>query len=113
MVELDFIERMALILEDLLPKDYFSIEQLEKICTAAYHHFPKSGTPIVPLGENLATAELFHGPSASFKDYALQLFPHVLRGCQVSEVVPATMILAATSGDTGGALLSGNLFKKL
>ena len=42
-----------------------------------------------------------------FQDYALQLFPHILRACQTGDVVPATMILAATSGDTGGALLSG------
>ena len=45
-------------------------------------YFPQSGTPIVELNDSLAVAELFHGPSASFKDYALQLFPHFLRTCQ-------------------------------
>ena len=61
----------------------------------------------MPLGNNCALAELFHGPSASFKDFALQLFPHVLRGCQSGEVITPTLICAATSGDTGGALLAG------
>ena len=62
---------------------------------------------LVTLDDNFAIAELFHGPSGSFKDFALQLFPYILRGCQTGDIVPPTLILAATSGDTGGALLSG------
>ena len=107
LVNLDFTTRMVLMLEDLLPKPYFPIETLEQICSEAYKHFPVTGTPIVQFGENLAVAELFHGPSASFKDHALQLLPHLLRSCQQGDVVPATMVIAATNGDTGGALLSG------
>lgn len=45
--------------------------------------------------------ELFHGPSAAFKDVALQILPHLL--------TPSvhTTILTATSGDTGSAALEG------
>ena len=67
LVELDFQSRMILLLQDLLPNDYFSIDLLEDIVYKAYKHFPESGTPIVKLAENLAAVELFHGPSASFK----------------------------------------------
>jgi len=69
LVDLDFTTRMVLILEDLLPKEYFPIETLERICSDAYKHFPTDGTPVIKFGENLAGAELFHGPSGSFKDY--------------------------------------------
>ena len=58
---------MELLLQDLLPKEYFSIHLISDIVYKAYKHFPESGTPIVNLGQDLATAELFHGPSASFK----------------------------------------------
>ena len=94
-------ERMLRIMEDLLPSRIFDPIHLQEIIDSAYHTFPDEGTPIVKLGENLALAELFHGPSASFKDFALQLFPHILRGCQTGEVITPTLICAATSGDTG------------
>ena len=67
LVKLNFQSRMELLLQDLLPKEYFSIHLISDIVYKAYKHFPESGTPIVNLGQDLATAELFHGPSASFK----------------------------------------------
>jgi len=37
--------------------------------------------PIVPLGNSgIFIAELFHGPSGSFKDLSLQLLPQLLSG---------------------------------
>jgi threonine synthase len=60
--------------------------------------------PLVPLGAGEFVLELFHGPTLSFKDYALQLvvrlFDHVLkkRGRRATIVV-------ATSGDTGSAAI--------
>lgn len=52
--------------------------------------------------------ELWHGPTAAFKDMALTVFPallqHARRVCDVSEEI---VILTATSGDTGSAALSG------
>lgn len=109
LIEMPFKERMIRLLEDLLPSRLFDQAHLETIVDRAYSSFPDSGTPLVELGrDGLYLAELFHGPSASFKDFALHLFPHVLRGCQQgSDVVTPTLICAATSGDTGGALLAG------
>lgn len=67
--------------------------------------FDHSGVaPLVQLGPNSWLLELFHGPTLSFKDYAMQLlgrlFDHVLeeRGERVT-------IVGATSGDTGSAAI--------
>jgi threonine synthase len=61
-------------------------------------------TPLRQLDRGLWVLELFHGPTLAFKDLAMQmlarLMDHVLarRGERVS-------IVAATSGDTGGAAM--------
>lgn len=60
--------------------------------------------PLVQVGPTAWVMELFHGPTFSFKDYALQLlgrmFDYVLekRGEKVT-------IVGATSGDTGSAAI--------
>jgi threonine synthase len=58
--------------------------------------------------------EQFHGPTAAFKDHALQLlgnlFEYLLgrRGSGDSAAVPSRLtILGATSGDTGSAAIAG------
>ncbi|MGE5153514.1 MAG: threonine synthase [Bdellovibrio bacteriovorus] len=62
-------------------------------------------TPLVPVGDR-RILELFHGPTAAFKDVALQLlgnlFEYLLRrdGGQLN-------IVGATSGDTGSAAIYG------
>ncbi len=67
-------------------------------------------TPIVPVG-NIFIMELFHGPTYSFKDIALQflgnLFNYFLQKNQRHVTV-----LAATSGDTGSAAIYGLRGKK-
>lgn len=60
--------------------------------------------PLVQAGPDLWLLELFHGPTLSFKDYALQLlgrlFDHVL-----TEKKERITIVGATSGDTGSAAI--------
>jgi threonine synthase len=80
-------------------------ETLTKICHDAYAGFDHPAVvPLVQLETHLFVQELFHGPSLSFKDMAMQvlgrLFDHVLaqRGGRVTIVV-------ATSGDTGSAAI--------
>ena len=52
--------------------------------------------------------ELWHGPTAAFKDMALTVFPALLQYARKVRSVPETIvILTATSGDTGSAALSG------
>jgi len=62
-------------------------------------------TPLVPLGKNAHLLELFHGPTAAFKDYGARFLANTLgrmRGGGNLER-PLT-ILVATSGDTGSAV---------
>lgn len=61
--------------------------------------------PLVPVGENAAFSalELFHGPTAAFKDFGARF----LAACLVRLRPPGARpleILVATSGDTGGAV---------
>lgn len=67
-----------------------------------FHH--PAVAPLRQIDRGLWLMELFHGPTLSFKDYALQLlgrlFDHVLeqRGERMT-------IIGATSGDTGSAAI--------
>ena len=65
-------------------------------------------TPIVKLGENVYMLELWHGPTCAFKDMALQILPHFLvKSAEKAGDGKKTVILTATSGDTGKAALEG------
>jgi threonine synthase len=78
---------------------------LQAICHDAYAGFAHPAVaPLVQLGPNLWSLELFHGPTLAFKDMAMQvlgrLFEHVL-----SERDQRITIVGATSGDTGSAAI--------
>lgn len=61
-----------------------------------------------PVTEGLSVLELWHGPTCAFKDYALQLMPKLLvQGKENLGHTETTLILVATSGDTGKAALEG------
>ncbi len=63
---------------------------------------------LVSLSQDLHSLELWHGPTAAFKDYALQLMPRLLvQAKEVTGNTQQTLILVATSGDTGKAALEG------
>jgi threonine synthase len=59
-------------------------------------------TPIVGSADPLFALELFHGPTAAFKDFGARFLAESLQRLQTSE--PPLTILVATSGDTGGAV---------
>jgi threonine synthase len=61
--------------------------------------------PVVALGgsERLAVLELFHGPTAAFKDFGARFLAACLSRLRGPDSRPLT-ILVATSGDTGGAV---------
>jgi len=62
----------------------------------------------VPIGGNRYVLELWHGPTAAFKDVALQIMPQFMRFSKVKcNDNSRTLILVATSGDTGKAALEG------
>lgn len=64
--------------------------------------------PVVPVGGNRYVLELWHGPTSAFKDMALQLLPHLMAlSRRKQQAGGKTLILTATSGDTGKAALEG------
>jgi threonine synthase len=73
--------------------------ELEAICREALS-FP---IPLRPLGEHTAVLELFHGPTAAFKDVGARFLAASLERLEADAERPLT-VLVATSGDTGGAV---------
>ncbi|MGF1558679.1 MAG: threonine synthase [Flavobacteriaceae bacterium] len=64
--------------------------------------------PVVEIGENVATLELFHGPTMAFKDVGARFMANCLGFFSEGEKSEVT-VLVATSGDTGGAVANGFL----
>lgn len=89
----------------------YTEEELKDSIAAAYsaERFESDNpAPVKVLPDGPSVLELWHGPTAAFKDMALQILPHLLSGAvkklgRKKEVV----ILVATSGDTGKAALEG------
>ena len=82
---------------------------LERSAAEAYGEaFGGKAGHLEQVNENTWALELWHGPTCAFKDYALQLMPKLLveakKNLGRSE---HTLILVATSGDTGKAALDG------
>jgi len=89
----------------------FSEDEIESAVKAAYNDqsFPEAEkTPLVKLDQNTYILELWHGPTAAFKDMALQILPHLLaESAKKLQIGNEIVILVATSGDTGKAALEG------
>ncbi|MCC7524927.1 MAG: threonine synthase [Chitinophagaceae bacterium] len=63
-------------------------------------------SPLVPVSENIFALELFHGPTLAFKDTGARFMSRCL-GYFARERSEKITVLAATSGDTGGAVANG------
>jgi threonine synthase len=72
---------------------------LDAICREAFD-FP---APLVALDERTSVLELFHGPTAAFKDFGARFLAAALALADREREKPLT-VLVATSGDTGGAV---------
>ena len=64
--------------------------------------------PVVEITPNIATLELFHGPTMAFKDVGARFMAQCLGYFSRSSKNEVT-VLVATSGDTGGAVANGFL----
>jgi threonine synthase len=63
--------------------------------------------PLIDVGDS-GILELWHGPTAAFKDMALQVLPYLLTASMKKLGLQSeVLILTATSGDTGKAALEG------
>ncbi len=70
---------------------------------AETYSFPVPLTSLPVAGENAAMLELYHGPTAAFKDVGAGFLAACLTRLEGDPSAPLT-ILVATSGDTGGAV---------
>lgn len=105
---MDYIERAKFVLRFFL--DDFTEEELDYCVKGAYTNtFDENRpAPIARLGEKANVLELWHGPTCAFKDLALQLLPYLLTvSAKKTAAGKKTVILVATSGDTGKAALEG------
>ncbi|GAB7217627.1 threonine synthase [Dickeya oryzae] len=96
LLEQDFVTRSSRILSAFIG-DEMSDETVYQRVKAAFR-FP---APVVPVSEDIAALELFHGPTLAFKDFGGRLMAQML--AEVAGDQPIT-ILTATSGDTGAAV---------
>lgn len=64
--------------------------------------------PLIELEDNVASLELFHGPTFAFKDVGARFMARCLGHFSTDSKSDIT-VLVATSGDTGGAVASGFL----
>ena len=106
MAELARLDYRSLAVELLLPYvgDLLSRDALAGMVNSAYAEFAvPEVVSIEPLG-NLHLLELFHGPTCSFKDIALQLCGRLLH-LVLSQRQQRMVVLGATSGDTGSAAI--------
>ncbi|MCR5577211.1 MAG: threonine synthase [Oscillospiraceae bacterium] len=105
--DLEYPALAARILSALLPD--FSVEEAEALVRRGYSgkfSDPRIA-PLVDAGGDLFL-ELFHGPTAAFKDVALCLLPHLMTASSAKcGHTGDILILTATSGDTGKAALEG------
>jgi len=74
---------------------------LEDMVRSAYPF----GAPLVAVADRLVL-ELFHGPTAAFKDFGARFMARAFSYLRRGEDLPLR-ILVATSGDTGGAVADG------
>jgi threonine synthase len=69
------------------------------LCEEAFD-FP---APLRPIDARTQLLELFHGPTAAFKDFAARFLAASLARLRAPDA-PTTTVLVATSGDTGAAV---------
>ncbi len=109
LTKMSYPELAATILSKYL-SDYTYDELLED-AEKAYckESFPDGAAPLKKIDDGMYSLELWRGPTAAFKDMALQIMPRFLSRALVKTGEANTaLILVATSGDTGKAALEGH-----
>ncbi len=93
---------IATTLSTLWLADEIPYKVLKEICEEAFNF----EIPMVSIAENCTVLELFQGPTMAFKDFGARFMAKVLEWI-LKKSPRKTIVLTATSGDTGGAVASG------
>ncbi len=104
-IGLPTLEMANAILSHLLPE----FKDMDKLVHKAYtgKFETEDLTPVKKVGD-LYVLELFRGPTSAFKDVALSMLPQLITAAKAqSGAKDETVILTATSGDTGKSAMEG------
>ena len=83
----------------------FSKDEVYEVLDNTWHDFEEIDyLKIVDINKSLSVLELFHGPTAAFKDFGLQLAAAFFNKTLVDQNKTA-IVFGATSGDTGSAAI--------
>ena len=78
----------------------FSTDEVHEVLDNTWHDFEeKDYINIVDINESLSVLELFHGPTAAFKDFGLQLAAAFFNKT-LQDQNKTAIVFGATSGDT-------------
>ena len=89
----------------LFTSSSYSKDETIQILESTWHDFEEHDfAPIKQLDSQMLILELFHGPTAAFKDFGLQLAAAFFNDILEKEQKTA-IVLGATSGDTGSAAI--------
>lgn len=109
MADMSYQERAVFILSLYLTD--FTKDEIEYAVNNAYStekFISDKIAPIKKISNERYILELFGGPTCAFKDMALQLLPYLMSlSIKKESSSKETIILTATSGDTGKAALEG------
>ena len=98
-----FVE-VAQCIVPLFTSSSFAHEETMRIVESTWHDFEHKNLIGIKKLNSVSVLELFHGPTAAFKDFGLQLAAAFFNKVLESEDKTA-IVLGATSGDTGAAAI--------
>ena len=105
---LAYLTQEDLSYEDFVKTIFISLDQASAKYVedlSIYPGFENSPEPILKeLNASTVVMELFHGPTKSFKDYALQPLGAIANR-RLDELGERGLVIVATSGDTGSAAI--------
>jgi len=105
---LAYLTQEDLSYEDFVKTIFISLDQASAKYVedlAIYPGFENSPEPTLKeLNDSTVVMELFHGPTKSFKDYALQPLGAIANR-RLDELGERGLVIVATSGDTGSAAI--------
>tara|TARA_Y100000768_G_scaffold141362_1_gene105330 strand:- start:883 stop:2268 length:1386 start_codon:yes stop_codon:yes gene_type:complete len=89
----------------LFTSSSFDKSEVERLLDETWHHFDKKDLiNIFEIDKSISILELFHGPTAAFKDFGLQLAAAFFnKTLQIQN--KTAVVFGATSGDTGSAAI--------
>lgn len=100
LLKMNFIERSAYILSKYIGSELSKQDILN--CVQNSFNFP---VPLIFIKNNIAILELFHGPTLAFKDFGCRFMAQILMTVlNHQKYLKPTVVLSATSGDTGAAV---------